>query len=170
MTSMSVPVETLRQHLRYTEWASRRLVAAAAALAEEELHRDFKHADKSVLGTLAHIFAADRIWINRITAAPVTKFLDPETDLRMKTLQEDWPVVFERWQALLAGETDESVERLIAYKDLKGNAYQNPLWQLILHVVNHASHHRGQVSAMIRAMGHTPPPVDLIFYYRELAK
>ncbi len=55
---------------------------------------------------------------------------------------------------------------MIEYKDLKGNPYQSPLWQIVLHLVNHGSHHRGQVSGMLRALGKTPPPLDLIAYYR----
>jgi uncharacterized damage-inducible protein DinB len=58
---------------------------------------------------------------------------------------------------------------IVAYKDMKGNPYSQPLWQLVLHVVNHGTHHRGQVSGFLRVMGHTPPPLDLVFYYREQA-
>jgi uncharacterized damage-inducible protein DinB len=170
MGIMSVPVETLRTHLRYTEWASRRLVRSAASLTEEELHRDFKHSDKSVLGTLVHIFAADRIWIQRVKGTPISGFIDPVKDFQMTVLENEWPAIHQQWQELAAGLSDGAVEHRIQYRDLKGNSYETPLWQIILHVVNHATHHRGQVSAMIRAMGHTPPPVDLIFYYRELAK
>ena len=166
---MSVPQQTLRLHLSYTAWASRKLVDAAARLTEEERSRDFKHADRSVLGTLAHIYAADRVWLGRIQGNPPAQFLDPETDLQMVTLETEWPALLARWIEWVDTQTDESLREPLHYKDLKGNAYQTPLWQVVLHVVNHATHHRGQVSAMIRAMGHTPPGVDLIFYYRELA-
>ena len=55
----------------------------------------------------------------------------------------------------------------LAYRDLKGRAYEQPLWQLILHVVNHGTHHRGQVSGFLRSLGHVPPPLDLVAYYRQ---
>jgi uncharacterized damage-inducible protein DinB len=42
------------------------------------------------------------------------------------------------------------------------------LWKIVLHVVNHGTHHRGQASGFLRAMGHVPPPLDLIAYYRTL--
>ena len=71
------------------------------------------------------------------------------------------------WAEFLKSQPNEAFLEKISYKDLKGNPWETPLWQIVLHVVNHASHHRGQVSAMLRAMGHTPPGVDLIFYYRE---
>jgi uncharacterized damage-inducible protein DinB len=63
--------------------------------------------------------------------------------------------------------TRESAASILEYQDLKGNPWRQSVWQIVLHVVNHATHHRGQVSGFLRSMGHTPPPVDLIAYYRQ---
>lgn len=164
---MSVPVDTLRTHLRYAAWASARIVEAAAALTPEELTRDFRSADKHVLGTLVHVYAADRVWLRRIQGAPAAPFLEPDTDMHLSVLQRDWPAVLERWQAWAAALDD--ARGLAHYQDLQGRAHATPLWQIVLHVVNHGTHHRGQAAAMIRAMGHTPPPLDLIRFYREVA-
>ena len=51
---------------------------------------------------------------------------------------------------------------------MDGKQYESPVWQIVLHVVNHATLHRGQVVAMLRQLGMTPPGTDLIYYYREL--
>lgn len=163
---MTIPVKLLETHLDYTAWASARLVNAARELSPEELTRDFHTADHSVLGTLAHVFAADRVWLGRIQGNPPARFLDPEKDLRMETLENEWPALHGRWKEFIGKQTDESILGKISYKDLKGNPYETPLWQIVLQVVNHGSHHRGQVSGFLRSMGHTPPPVDLIAYYR----
>jgi uncharacterized damage-inducible protein DinB len=163
---MSVPAETIRTHLRYTAWASKLIVDAASTLTEEELTRDFKSADKSVLGTLVHVFAADRVWLGRIQGTPPAKFIDPETDMKLSVLENDWPKVLEGWQQW--ADSIDDFTRKFAYKDLAGNSYESPHWQVVLHVVNHGTHHRGQASAMIRSMGYTPPKLDLIFYYRSL--
>jgi len=167
---MSISQPVLRTHIDYTIWASRRLVESAALLTPEELNRDFRHADRSVLGTLVHIFAADRTWLGRLEGQPTSKFLDPETDLRMDVLENEWPALHRRWLKWLDTQTDATLLEPLGYRDLKGNEHQTPPWQIVLHVVNHATHHRGQVSAMLRAMGHSPPPVDLIVFYRGLAQ
>jgi uncharacterized damage-inducible protein DinB len=163
---MSVPVEILRTHLRYTTWASARMVDAASGLTSDELTRDFKSADKHVLGTLAHVYAADRAWLGRIQGAAPAVFIAPDTDIRLAVLQHDWPALLGRWQVWVDGLQDSSV--CASYVDLQGKPHTTPLWQIVLHVVNHGTHHRGQASAMIRAMGHAPPPLDLIRYYREV--
>ena len=158
----------LETHLKYTAWASGRLLEAAAALSGEELNRDFLTADKTVLGTLVHCFAADRIWFHRVDGTLRSSFIDPE-DHSLPLLSTEWPKYGQRWLELLAMESEESLQRIVTFTDLKGKQHQQPLWQIILHMVNHATHHRGQVAGFLRTMGHVPPQLDLIFYYRQAA-
>jgi uncharacterized damage-inducible protein DinB len=159
--------DTLRLHLDYSAWASNRMLEAAGKLTEEELNRDFKTSDKCVVSTLAHAFAADRIWLQRIHGNVQNTFID-DNDRRLGTLKTEWPALQQRWKDWAGPLGDQDVVKKISYKDLKGNPYESPLWQILLHVVNHATHHRGQVSGFLRAMGHTPPALDLIAYYRTL--
>ncbi|MEZ5352209.1 MAG: DinB family protein [Bryobacteraceae bacterium] len=163
-------LEQIRHHIGYTAWASTRLVEAASALSPEQLTRDFGTADKSVLGTLVHVFAADRIWIARVRGHVPGRFMDVEQDMYLSVLQNDWPPLHQSWKALVAGLDAAGLDRVTEYSDLKGNAHRTPLWQILLHVVNHATHHRGQVAGFLRTMGKTPPPLDLIAYYRQLTE
>jgi uncharacterized damage-inducible protein DinB len=159
----------IRTHFDYTAWASARLVNAAGSLSPEEVAKDFGTADHSVLGTLVHVYAGDRIWFDRVHGNLRARFIEPERDMHLHVLQNDWPPLLRQWQKWAAGQTEESILQKASYKDLKGNAYETPLWQIALHLVNHGTHHRGQVSGFLRAMGHVPPPLDLMAYYRELA-
>ena len=164
---MSVSADTLRLHVKYSAWASQRLMDEVAKLTPDELSRDFQTSDKTVVATLAHVFAADRVWLSRIQGVSPTTFITPE-DQELATLQKAWPELQNRWNAWAAPLTDQQVLAKIPYRDIKGNSYESPLWQILLHVVNHGTHHRGAVSGFLRAMGHTPPPLDLIAYYRAL--
>ena len=166
---MHVSADTVRTHLRYTAWASRSLVEAALQLSPDELRRDFQTADRSVLGTLVHIFAADRIWLARIKGEIPERFLDVESDMKVSVIEKDWPALHEDWLAWSSPLSDFDLEAQIAYNDLKGNPHQTPLWQIVLHVVNHGTHHRGMVSAMLRMMGHAPRAIDEIFFFREMS-
>jgi uncharacterized damage-inducible protein DinB len=163
---MPASADALRLHLEYSAWASQRMLDAASRLTEEELSRDFKTSDKSVIGTLAHTFAADRFWLGRIQANAPATFIDDE-DRHFDVLRKEWPTLQQRWKEWAAPLTDQDVVARISYKDTEGNPYEQPLWQILLHVVNHATHHRGQVSGFLRAMGHTPPPLDMTDFYRS---
>ena len=147
--------------------ASGLLVEAAGRLTRDELTRDFGTADKSVLGTLVHVFGADRLWLARLKREAANIFLTDD-DYRLTVLQNDWPALYRRWRDWADGLTDEAARAEVSYKDMRGNPYRQPLGQLLLHVVNHGTHHRGQVSGFLRAMGHVPPKLDLVSYYREI--
>ena len=151
--------DELRDHIRYSAWASRRLLDAALNLDQEQLRRDMSVSHTSVLDTLGHIHWADRAWLFRILGAEMEK--------PTEALEIEWSRIQGRWQEWADSLSDSDVERVVFYKSLKGDPSQTPVWQIVLHVVNHATLHRGQVVAMMRQLGVQPPATDLIFYYRE---
>lgn len=163
---MTVSVEVLRDHVRYTAWATARLLNAVSQLGEEELTRDFGTADRSVVGTLAHVFGSDRLWLARLKGEPNPALVTDE-DLHLRVLERAWPALHVKWTEWVDGLEDGAPEAQISYTDLKGRAWTQPLWQLLLHVVNHDTHHRGQVAGFLRSLGHTPPPLDLVAYHRS---
>jgi uncharacterized damage-inducible protein DinB len=163
---MPLPVEDLRDHLTYSAWASQRLVHAASELSEAELLRDFETSDHTVLGTLVHTFAADRLWLARFHKSPTPPY-STAADYHLAVLQNEWPRVYAGWDHLLKGMTDAGACENLTYQDMRGNTWTQPIWQLALHVVNHATHHRGQVSGFLRTMGRVPPVLDLVAYYRQ---
>src|SRR5690242_4876471 len=114
---MHLTTVTAVTHLRYTAWASRLVVEAVEGLSEEELTRDFQTADKSVLGTLVHVFAADRVWLGRIKGEVPARFLDIETDMKLSVLQNDWPKLHESWVAWAGSLGDSDLEEVLSYRD-----------------------------------------------------
>ncbi|HUE22617.1 MAG TPA: DinB family protein [Bryobacteraceae bacterium] len=163
---MVITADLLRSQIGYTAWASGLLVDAAGALTHEQLIRDFGTADKSVLGTLVHVFGADRLWLARLKREPAGVYLT-DADYQVTVLQNDWPVLHRRWKEWADGLTDEAAQAEVSYSDMRGNPRRQPLGQLVLHVVNHGTHHRGQVSGFLRSIGHAPPKLDLVNYYRD---
>jgi uncharacterized damage-inducible protein DinB len=153
----------LKQHIAYTRWATDRLLRAVEQIPPDHLTHDFQTADRTILGTLVHTFGADRIWLRRVLGEPPTAFLTDD-DRTLPALQQQWPAILESWATCLDDPT-----RVIHYQDMKGNSYTSTLWEIVLHVVNHATHHRGQVAGFLRALGHAPPPLDLIRFYREVS-
>jgi uncharacterized damage-inducible protein DinB len=158
--------EVLQQHWAYSVWATNRLLDAGIQLSSEELTRDFKTADGSVLETLAHLFWSETIWLSRFKQVeapprPAAGKLD------LQALRQNWPVLHDEWRGHLAGVSDTAAT--LTYKDLKGKEWNQPLWILLFHIVNHSTHHRGQVSGFLRAMGHPPPPLDFVAYHRQLS-
>jgi uncharacterized damage-inducible protein DinB len=165
LSRMSVSPQGLQDHIGYTAWASLRLIEAASKLSHEELTRDFQTADKTVLDTLLHVYFADRIWLARLKGEPFSG-RPTESERSLDFLQSAWPDLYDHWRVWAASLTAESPAREVTYLDLKQNRYKQPLWQIVLHVVNHGTHHRGQAAGFMRSMGHAPPVIDLSAYFR----
>ena len=82
--------------------------------------------------------------------------------MHFSVLQNDWAPLMQKWQTWTSSLTPESAEAAVAWKDLKGNSFEMPTWQIVLHLVNHGTHHRGQVSGFtLGSYGEGPPPLDL---------
>src|ERR1035441_8357747 len=118
--------------------ASGRLLDATGQITPDELTRDFKTSDKNVLEMLTHVFAADSIWLARVRGESPTTFLAPE-DRHPGVLSQQWPAIQQRWKEWAAPLTGEDVQAKISYRDMKGNPWEQPLWQILLHVVNHGT-------------------------------
>ncbi len=154
------------KHLRYSGWASRKLLDAARNLNPEDLTRNVGVSHQSILGTLCHTHFADRIWYARVVdpKEPLIK----EADL--PTLERDWADIQRKWESWAEGLSDADLARVVAYKSLDGKlSFESVVSEVVLHLVNHATLHRGQAVGMIRQLGIAPPVTDLMMYYRELA-
>ena len=68
----------------------------------------------------------------------------------------------------LATLDDTSVNNSLEYKALNGQPASSRIGEMLQHVVNHGTYHRGQVTTMLRQVGAAPPKsAELIVFYRE---
>ena len=118
--------------------------------------------------TIAHICDAERIWIGRLKNEKPQGFQNPERLPNVAATRKEWTNLEREMHAQLKRLGPEDAERAIEYHDLRGNAQSDPLWQMLQHVVNHGTYHRGQITTMLRLLGAAPPKsMDLIAFYRE---
>jgi uncharacterized damage-inducible protein DinB len=154
----------LLELLEYHRWATNLTVDAVRALTPEQFTRDLGSSFPSVRDTLVHAFSADRAWLGRLEGhSPPRANASEFTDLA--SLLEVWEPVLTRWPVLVASLGDPG--RLIDYKSLAGEPFTNPLGQIVRHVVNHGTYHRGQITTMLRQLGAQAISSDLIGFYRE---
>lgn len=165
---MTVSREALLTHFDYTLWASLRLLDAAGRLTDDELRRDLGVSHGSVLGTLQHIYYADRVWLARLEGRTLPAFMDPEPGPDVAALKEHWPVVIKGLRDFAELAPEELLEGPLTFQRLNGDKYSLTHWKVLLHVVNHATLHRGQVMGMLRQLGHVPPGTDYLFFHLQL--
>jgi uncharacterized damage-inducible protein DinB len=159
-------IQEARELFSYCAWANDRMFSAAEALSPEQLLATAASSFPSVRGTLGHIVGAEWLWLRRWrgespSAAPAWVTGSTLADLRghLSTLEAER-------DEYLAALADADLERVVEYRTLAGKAYADPLGDLLRHVVNHSTYHRGQVATQLRQLGQAPPSTDLIVYLR----
>ena len=163
-------LQDLRTMLDYHYWARDRLLDALQAVAPEQLTRDLGSSFKSIHETMVHTYAAEWAWHSRWQGTSPTALLPADQFPDLAAVRSAWTELEAKLRAFVDGLGENGVERVFEYKLLSGQAGATPFWQMLQHVVNHASYHRGQVTTMLRQLGAAPAkPMDMIAFYRTRA-
>lgn len=157
----------IKELFDYNSWANHRLLEAASQLTPEQYHQDLKASHGGIHGTLLHIVAAQKVWLSRWLGAPDTSLLREQDVPALSDLTALWEKVSADTGAFLAGLTDGKLQEPLTMTTTTGKQFTNTFQQMMQHVVNHSSAHRGQVAALMRQLGIKPPATDLIAFYRR---
>jgi uncharacterized damage-inducible protein DinB len=157
-------VDDIRALFSYSRWATARLLQACRALNPADFARDLRTSHKSVRGTLVHTMWAEWIWLQRWRGTSPKEVFAENQYPDIDAVEARWAEVERDRQALLADLTEQRLNALVAYQNLKGQHREYPLSQMMQHVVNHGSYHRGQIVALLRQLGRTPPSTDFLDY------
>lgn len=145
-------MQTLNSLVSYTTWANRTWL--------DFIFRDAA-SDAWLTGMISHIYLAEQAWFQRIYDEEVYPGVfemrtGPEL-IAMAKLHED------RYAQVLQGDLD----RIIAYKRFNGEAYETPLGDILLHLITHGAHHRGQMATHASREKLAFPTTDFINYSRS---
>lgn len=141
---------------RYNEWANLRVLGAL-----ERQHVS----DEKTLSLFSHLLSAQFLWLHRIKDLPPPDVKLWQTyDLpKLRTLAEEGS---RQWNQFV-GE-GVSFDRVLKYKNYVGDYYENNVEQIMIHLVNHGTYHRGQIALLMRQNGHEPINTDFITYDRVI--
>ena len=153
--------------LDYHYWARDVMFDALAALSPDQFTRPIESSFKSVRDTVGHIYGADWIWYVRWVGQSPTALPTSEKFPDLRSIRSAWSELEEKVRAFVDDLGEDGISRIFEYRLLAGTAGASPFWQMVQHVVNHGSYHRGQVTTMLRQLGAAPPKsMDLITFYR----
>ncbi len=153
----------------YNDWANKRALQAASALTPEQFIKPLGNSFSSVRDTLAHLYGAETIWLQRFKGESPSAFPDTSQINDIAALRKHWDPIASDLLHYVSGLTQADIDRIVEYKTMKFGVYSNPLWQSLQHVVNHGTYHRGQITTMLRQLGAQPILTDLMHFYRERA-
>jgi uncharacterized damage-inducible protein DinB len=163
-----VDLQDLRTLLDYHYWARDRVLDAAERLTPGQYGQDLGSSFRSVRDTLAHVYSAEWVWYSRWQGASPARPLLADELQDVAALRAAWRAHEQKMRAFVDGLGEQGVSSVCHYTTFAGQAGSSAFQEMLQHVVNHASYHRGQVTTMLRQLGAEPPrSMDLITFYRE---
>jgi uncharacterized damage-inducible protein DinB len=159
-------IDEYKELYAFNRWANLRMLDAAGALTDEQIVQDLGSSFRSVRDTLVHIMSAEWVWFSRWKGYSPTSFPEQWKPLMLYDIKEEWTVVDTALQLFVRSLHDSDLERVISYRSIAGESFSSPLPQMLRHVVNHGTYHRGQITTMLRQLGVPAAATDLIAWYR----
>lgn len=164
-------VETIRRLYDYTDWANERLFAAAAGVPAETARGLQQGHDRTLLETLIHMLDAHRGWLSwwdgtaTTTEAREKLRLDPAVVTDVDAVREAWTGVRAQTERFVGTLTEEQLATTYHRELRDGHHFAQPLWAMMVHVVNHGTQHRTEAAEMCTAVGCSPGELDFLWYF-----
>jgi uncharacterized damage-inducible protein DinB len=151
----------------YTYWAHRQVWNCIETLTDEQFAQPIDYAFGSIRGQLVHTMSAEWIWFSRIRGTSPKAMLTEDEYPDRSAVRIRWDTVEADVRGWLEALTDPMLEKIIEYQNTKGTAFTQPLWSILLHVVNHGTDHRAQTLSMLYQLGAPTVEQDFIRYRLE---
>ena len=145
--------ELLKQYAAYNIWASRRIFDIILALPDEKQMMEVPSSFNSLYKTVLHMLDAENIWWQRMKLSerivvPSENFTGTMKELSDTLLQQS-----KQWEEWIISASDLSIDHVFQYYNKKKEYFKMPVYQMLHHVFNHDTYHRGQLINMLRQLG-----------------
>jgi uncharacterized damage-inducible protein DinB len=160
-------VKDLERLYDYGYWANRKLLAVVVRLTPEQFTRTVAGSYGSVRNTLVHVLSAEWGWLDRCGGHGRGPALKADDYPDVQSVVNTWNAVEDWMRTFLAALEDDDLRRHVEFKNPRGETRSMILGELMQHGANHAVHHRGQVSLLLRVLGQVPGNVDMLLYDAE---
>jgi len=153
---------------RYNAWANERITSSVIRLPLESITQDLGGSFPTVRDTFAHIVSAEWIWLQRWRGINLTSAPEWVKSADLSLLVEQHREVEAKRSAYLMGLTESDLGSTCSFTLLSGKASSYTLRDLLVHVANHSTYHRGQIAAMLRRLGAPALSTDFLIYRSEV--
>jgi uncharacterized damage-inducible protein DinB len=159
--------EILIAYATYHNWANRRLMDTTLSLKEEQQLQEVKSSFNSLHATWQHLWDAESIWWQRLKLQEhITR--PSGTPHSMQEIAIELSKLDGVWMDWIAHATETNLQYVFAYYNSKSEFFKQPVWQMLMHLFNHGTYHRGQIVTLLREVGVTKiPGTDYITWSRK---
>lgn len=153
----------------YNRWATEKILESAAKLNSSQFVEKNSCSHGSLRGLLVHILSAEQIWRLRCQEGiSPGQFIDENLFPALSSLWKCFTEEQNLTSNYLAALDVKQLHKTIVYRTTKGTECRNVLWHVLLHLINHGTHHRSEIAELLSRYGSSPGDLDFILYLRNL--
>jgi uncharacterized damage-inducible protein DinB len=150
----------------FNRWANQCFFEVLSQLSAEHFSQDMHSSHGGIQGTLAHMVEAERHWLSRWQGKRETGTAAISQLHSVAELRTFWEGICDEMNQFLATLDDDKLQQTLSTTARSGS-HTVSYWQMMQHVIDHSTYHRGQIVTMLRQLGVTPPSTGLIRFYRD---
>lgn len=159
--------ELLLQYAQYNLWANQLLLGKLSQVPEETLHKDMSSSFSSIVDTLTHLYQTESVWWQRIQLAEPVQIPTPG-EKTVNAISAPWLLISANGAQWVKEAKEHQLEHVFGYYNSRKKYFKQPVWEVLMHLYNHQSYHRGQIITMLRQQGEEKlPKTDLIEFLRK---
>ena len=156
--------------MAYNEWANERILACVDDLTAQQFTKSLVSSFSTIRDTLVHIVVTEWVWLQRWKGQSPRSAPDWTQHAMLENIRSALREVEAQRRKYLRTIDDEDLNRSIGFVYLSGAEGRHTLEEMLLHVVNHSTYHRGQVVTLLRQVGAIPISTDMVTFYTEARK
>jgi uncharacterized damage-inducible protein DinB len=157
-------LDVVRSLYRYNAWANARILDAATALELERFRAAAGPGGESIRDTLVHTLGAQWLYLERWHGRSPRSMPAPAEFEDLVAVRTRWDAIEAATTAFVGALTDAMLAAVVAYENFEGQRWAYPLWQQMLHQVNHATQHRSEAAMMLTQAGRSPGWLDYLYW------
>ncbi len=157
------------QYAAYNVWAHHKLLYQIQQMDEQHWYAEVPSSFNSLYKTILHMWDAESGWFQRMRLHEKIVVPSASFDPSLKDACNGLVQQSMQWEPLInEGLGEEGLRSALQYKNSRGEVFQQPVHEVLLHVFNHSAYHRGQLVTMMRHLGETNiPQTDFILFARK---
>jgi uncharacterized damage-inducible protein DinB len=159
---MPFDLPTLRELFTFQRWATAKILDGVAPLTDEEFRRPIGGSFGSLSGTLVHAYGADWVWLERLHGRSPRSLPRGEDRASFEEIRTRWAAVEDERDAFLAELSPARLEEWISYVNFAGESCRYRLGEVLFHIANHLTYHRGQIANQLRQLGKPAVATDYL--------
>lgn len=160
--------ELLSQYALYHHWANQQLFACILGLTDAAQEKEIVSSFSSISRTVHHLFVAESVWWQRMKLQE--RVVVPTMDASVMLNETIRQITAQNlvWIEWIANAGEHQLLHAFKYQNSKRESFKQPVYQVLLHVFNHGTYHRGQIVTMLRQLGiNKVPSTDFVEWSRR---